>query len=543
MDVILVTITALAISMVVIPLMVALAPHLALLDRPNPRKVHSIPMPRVGGWGIVLGALLPALFWLPLDPLVQAFLFGALVLFLVGVWDDARGIPARAKLLAQVVAVTPAILYADVLLTRIPFFEHAELPGAVAAGLTYLGMVGMINATNLSDGLDGLAGGESLLSLLAIALLAHQSEGGELVLVLATASIGGVLGFLRYNTYPARLFMGDSGSQFLGFTVAFLVILLSQDVNQALSPVAPLLILGLPIIDVILVFVDRLRLGVSPFTAMKNHIHHRLMAIGFTHNQTVVMIYSVQAAMVILGTFFCYATDALLLAWYLGLSAGLLGFIFWASRAGWQANAPGVGAGELFNVLRRFKNSTLCSAVPYTILMIALPLILGFFSLTVEQVPRDFGLMAAVLFVVLVMELLFRRSESSITLRAVVYAAAVFVVFLSVRYHPEVLGSRALPEVVVYGLIVVAIAVAMRCTGNGRFQTTPLDYLMLFVVLALGLFSNSRFENELVSTVIVKSVILLYACELLMNYVTSRWNALNLATVASLGIMAFRGLA
>ena len=104
MGLILITITALAISMVVIPLMMYLAPRLELLDQPNARKVHSSPMPRVGGWGIVLGALLPILFSLPLDPVVQSFLFGGLVLFAVGVWDDAKGLSAPPKLLAQVIA-------------------------------------------------------------------------------------------------------------------------------------------------------------------------------------------------------------------------------------------------------------------------------------------------------------------------------------------------------------------------------------------------------------------------------------------------------
>jgi UDP-GlcNAc:undecaprenyl-phosphate GlcNAc-1-phosphate transferase len=545
MDLVLISITALAISMVVIPLMMLLAPHLELLDQPNARKVHSRPMPRVGGWGIVLGALVPILFSLPMDPVVQAFLIGGLVLFVVGVWDDAKGLSASLKLLAQLVAVTPAIFYADLLVARVPFLEGAELVSLAAIPLTYLGMVGMINATNLSDGLDGLAGGESILSLLAIAVLAYQSEGGGMLLVLATASIGGVLGFLRYNTHPARLFMGDSGSQFLGFTAAFLVILLSQKINLAMSPVAPLLVLGLPIIDVVLVFSDRISKGVSPFKPMKNHIHHRLMDLGFTHNQTVVIIYSVHAVMVISGTFYCYSSDASLLVWYFALSAGFLGMIFFAAHVGWRANTPESNTSAFFRLVRRVKRSSLFTSLPHATLTLMVPLVLVFFSLTVQEVPRDFALMAAVLFVVFLLDLLFRRGEGSVTVRVVVYATAVFVVFLSARFHPPILDDWRLVEIAVYGSIVVAIAIAMRLSGSKGFQTTPLDYLILFVVLALGLFSSSRFggfDSELSSAMIVKSVILLYGCEVLLSQARSRINVLNAVVLLSLGVMGYRGL-
>jgi UDP-GlcNAc:undecaprenyl-phosphate GlcNAc-1-phosphate transferase len=176
-----------------------------------------------------------------------------------------------------------------------------------------IAMVGMINAINHSDGLDGLASGEVLISLSAMAFLAYQVGGGNEVLIIALAALGAIIGFLRYNTHPAKIFMGDTGSQFLGFTVGFLAILLTQRIDCSMSPAVALLLLGLPVVDILVVLKKRIREGRNWFKASKNHIHHRLLSLGFLHEEAVIVIYSAQILCVTTGVLFCYRSDWLLL--------------------------------------------------------------------------------------------------------------------------------------------------------------------------------------------------------------------------------------
>jgi UDP-GlcNAc:undecaprenyl-phosphate GlcNAc-1-phosphate transferase len=241
-------VAAMIISMVLIPIMVRVAPRLGLIDRPNARKVHATPIPRVGGIGIVLGGLTVIVFLLPPDRLVHAYLLGALVLFVFGVWDDICEIGHYAKFLGQLIAALIVVLYGNLYVVSFPFVSGGEIAATFGVPFTLFALLGMINAINHSDGLDGLAGGESLFSLGAIALLAilaeHAGSDGVVVFTIAVAVIGGLLGFLRYNTHPARVFMGDSGSQFLGYTLGCLAILLTQRVDPKLSPTVVLLLLG-----------------------------------------------------------------------------------------------------------------------------------------------------------------------------------------------------------------------------------------------------------------------------------------------------------
>src|SRR5262245_46618922 len=223
---------AVALSMLVIPLALRVAPAVGLMDLPDARKVHKSPVPRVGGWGITLGALAPVVIAFPLEPLTQSFVLGCLTLFVFGIWDDAREIGHWVKFTGQIIAACLVVYYGGLYVAHFPFLDGPLAPG-IGKPFTVFAIVGAINAINHSDGLDGLAGGESMLSLIAIAFLGYLVDSAFVVGV-ALAAIGGIVGFLRYNTHPARVFMGDSGSQVLGFTLAFLVVYLTQVANAAL---------------------------------------------------------------------------------------------------------------------------------------------------------------------------------------------------------------------------------------------------------------------------------------------------------------------
>ena len=260
MELLLTLFTAGAASLAIVPLMMRLAPRLGMVDQPNSRKVHAYPIPRVGGWGIVLGALVAILVWAPFDELVLCYIFGVVVLFAFGAWDDRRELGHYTKFIGQLVAVSPVVFIAGLYVVHFPFVGPHAIPAWAAMAFTVFALIGMTNAINHSDGLDGLAGGEAVLSLVAIGFLAYLAKGNLTVLI-AFSVIGGVFGFLRYNTHPAVVFMGDSGSQVIGFSLGLLAVLLTQRTAPDLSPTVVLLLLGLPVADILYVFYRRIREG------------------------------------------------------------------------------------------------------------------------------------------------------------------------------------------------------------------------------------------------------------------------------------------
>lgn len=545
MSPILVPVMALAISMVVIPLMRRLAPALGFLDKPSPRKVHTTPTARVGGWGIVLGALVPIAFGLGLaDPLVQSYVAGGLILWAFGSWDDSRELSPYVKLLGQCLAAAVVVLHGGLVLERVPFLDPVPLPGWLAAPLSLMALVAMINAMNLSDGLDGLAGGEALLSLLAMVLLAYLAGDGRTV-VTGLAVIGSTIGFLRFNTYPARLFMGDSGSQFLGFTVGVLALLLSQIANTALGAAVPLLLLGLPAVDLVAVVIQRTRERVHWFRPTRTHLHHRLLDLGFEHREAVVVIYGVQALFVLTGVALRYASDALTVLVYLVYCAGAFAVVLRLSQKGWQAGNLARATG-LRRAVGLVRETRYCRSLALGFLGAAVPVFLVAEGLMTASVPRDIALMSAVLLPVLLIELALRSTVNSVTLRGVVYATITFVLYLALSGGPEAGGvARAdwpLHSAAFFGAVAVAVAMALRCGRNGSFQTTPMDYLVVLVVVLLGFLPTERFGEVPVNELVIKAIIMLYACEIFLHEARRRWNTVSLGSLAALGIIAARGL-
>ena len=204
----LIAMMAMAISMVIIPLMMRLAPVLGMIDAPDDRKVHTKPIPRVGGLGIVLGALVPMLVWLPFTDLTISIFLGTTILLVFGTWDDIAELGHYVKFTGQFLAAVCVVYYGDLYVSHFPLNNYETLPEFIGKPFTVIAIVGMINAINHSDGLDGLAGGESLISLSVIAYLAYVFDS-HLMLVLCAATVGGIFGFLRFNSHPARVFMGD----------------------------------------------------------------------------------------------------------------------------------------------------------------------------------------------------------------------------------------------------------------------------------------------------------------------------------------------
>lgn len=531
---------ALAVSMTLIPVMIRLAPHIGMIDKPDPRKVHVAPIPRAGGVGIVLGALLPMVIWLPFTDTLIAYCIGSLVLLVFGVWDDIAELGHYVKFIGQFVAAIVVVYYGGVVVETFPFMDMDPLPANIGKPFTVIALVGMINAINHSDGLDGLAGGESLMSLAGILYLASQVEGAQ-TMVLVVAVMGGVFGFLRFNSHPARVFMGDGGSQFLGFSLGVFAVLLSQRDYPALSPVVPLLLLGLPIADILVVFWKRARAGGNWFKATKNHIHHRLLEMGFHHYESVTIIYTLQALLVVTAVCLPYAADGALMAIYLGICFILFALLRHAERSGWRAHGVG-GHGLIVGALTRLQNNPAAVRMPGHVVAVAVALFVLVEAFSVAYVPGDLALIAAVLALALLMRLALGYRVWFLMLRLLMFMAIALVVYLSSRYPP--LGALGWEWVgyVFFGILALAIIVGVRVAERERFRVTPLDYLVVLIALALALVPETSLQESGVVEMAFHAILLFYGAELAMRQMRSRWNPFTVSILVSLGVVAARGM-
>ena len=305
---------AAAISFVLTPIVRRRAVRHGVVDRPNHRRVNTRPVPRSGGLAIaaaflgvsVVVVLLNLQFrWIRLPPLLEsgdvvALLAGAAAAAIIGALDDLLDLRARWQLLGQLGLAFGAVALGIGINTVNNPFGPGTIPfeGVVATAITVLWIVGMINSVNFIDGLDGLSSGIGLIAALTLGVisLTTQVAGGQpFVALLCFALAGSLLGFLRWNFHPASIFPGTSGTMFIGYTLAVLSILGSAKVAVAL------LVLGIPIIDAFWIIVRRLFAGRSPFTPDRGHIHHRLLDLGLSHRQTVVLIYGICAGLGVLS--------------------------------------------------------------------------------------------------------------------------------------------------------------------------------------------------------------------------------------------------
>jgi len=317
--------TALFASLLMVPFLRRWALERGELDQPDERKQHTVPMPRLGGVAIFLSFLFSAIVFVPISNCTRGILAGGLIIFVTGLIDDLHGISSRQKFVGEVAACLVAILIGNHYLVSLgDLFGSGEilLPVWLGVPFTVFAVVGVINAINLIDGLDGLAGGISLLAMSAFFVFGLLNDD-LIAMSLTAAMIGGILGFLKYNFYPARIFMGDAGSLTVGFILGILAVHITQHPHSNVSPVAPLLILGVPIIDTIWVMSRRLLHGENPFASDRTHVHHRFLNLGFEHRFTVVIIYGLTTFWVVFTTLSLQLPDYVLFYSFLAINLAI----------------------------------------------------------------------------------------------------------------------------------------------------------------------------------------------------------------------------
>lgn len=478
--------TALFLSLFVVPVTIVLARKVGAVDFPKERSSHSIPTTRLGGLGIAASLVLSCLMFLPLNAFAWAFLIGLLVIIATGLIDDIADIGARWKFVGQIVAAGAFVLLGGGSLENLgSFLGGGEItPGLFAVPLTIFCMVGGMNAFNLSDGLDGLAGGLAAIAAIFFVNLAWQAGAPDLLLV-SVALLGAVIGFLRYNSYPARLFMGDCGSLVLGYVLAAVLVSGSQRDVLAVPLAAWVMVVALPLLDTLLVMARRVRYGFSPFKPDRTHLHHRLMALRLPHPVVVAVIYAAMVAFGMMGLLLLDSPDWYVFAVLLAMGAVLFGGVSAAQHLGLMFRATGgkrpPATGRQWPLFMRLSGAVISSAIPISIFLVSL-LCLPALFFPLPELNRNEALALFMLAGAVVFYSLQHKQASQGMLHGAVYVS-IFALFFLYNLAVAADGHWVNVYLMVISLL-AAVWVAIKIILRRKvvvFRTSGFELLLVFL--------------------------------------------------------------
>jgi len=535
------------ITMALVPILRLAAVRLqAGMDVPDCRKVHCTPIPKVGGLAMAVGVLVPVALMADGGRFVNAVLIGSGVIVLFGLVDDLRTLGWKAKFGGQIAAALVVILYGGL---KVHFLgdclpEGALLPDLLALPLTLLVIVGVTNAINLSDGLDGLAGGTSLLTFLCLGLLCYT--GGDFpeklfVMLLCTAAAGAIFGFLRFNTHPATVFMGDTGSQLLGFLAATLALGITQR-ESPLSPLLLLLLMGFPVLDTLVVMVERIRAGRSPFSPDKNHFHHKLMRLGLFHTEAVTLIYAITAGMTGAAYLLRYHSDWLILLVYAGFSALVVAAFGAAERRGFAFSREGFFDTGIKQRLKPLKEKSLLIRAVFVPLLYGLPLLFAAAGLVRAAVPGYLGAAAAGFAAAIVAARLIRKEWVNPVMRVAFYLVVPMVLSLG-EVEPADWVKPALFSAYqyAYGLLAFFTVLTLRFTRRKKgFKATPMDFLVLVIALVVPNLPGDVAGGMRMGEMAIKLLVMYFSFEVLIGELRGELRKIAIGLLAGLVLLAAR---
>jgi len=515
------------------------------LDIPDERKVHTKPIPRLGGIAIFCSFLFTIIFFMDIDQKIRGFLAGAICIFLIGFIDDLSRITPRQKFAGEFIAVIMLVLVGNISVKNLgtPFGLNLIELGPFAIPFTIIGIVGLINAINLIDGLDGLAGGVCTIACIAFATLAYSS-GNATLFHLSTALCGTLIGFLRYNNYPAKIFMGDGGSLLLGYCMGTFSVMLASEGTLPVSPYIPLLILGVPIIDTLVVMANRLRSGFRLFMPDKTHMHHRLINMGIGHKYTVLIVFGVSYLMSIIGMLGYrltkignrYMNDTTLLIILIIIAAAFYGIVQYYKTRNTDiidlTKEQSLRSTDSYRLIVRMTGRLITGIKHLMITILMLPIFLS---------HADIERFSLVPFAMLILSLFLYQMRSkwgNLPLQVFVYSFSCLLIFGLENFGRDenILGiplmfvSNALFFLL---LILTGIKIFMRSRA-AYMIVTPFDYLMLLVVLSAPLLPQVLIGQIHLMTVAAKSVILFVGFKLVLMRQMRRNRKILLAITVSL---------
>ncbi len=502
-----------------IPIFKRMAFKWHLVDTPDPRKVHATPMARSGGISMALGAIIPIMIWVPMDDLLLSIYMGCAIIVFFGILDDVSPLDAWQKLLAQVAGAAVVILRGGLRIESIEGLAPmgGALPMTVSLALTLVFIVGVTNAINLSDGLDGLAGGISMMSFISIGFFAYRC-GNIAIALMSIAVAGSILGFLRFNTHPAVIFMGDAGSQMLGFLSVVFTIVLTQT-NTPYSQITPLFLIGFPILDTLMVMVERISKGVSPFKPDKNHFHHKLMKLGLYHSEAVLSIYLVQALFICCAFFFRFYSNGTNLLIFTAVAGGLIFLseltrkkkIKFRNRKKNKARSRSVLAmvvGEQFSIRFFFR-----------MLKWWLPLVLLIQSLISTRIPDHLAWMLLGSMVLILGVTYFQPGVKKDGIRMVLYCCIPFLMYTSTMSPaPWMTQHLATANHLTFVALIFFVIATLNLTKRKKgFRFNPLDFLIFIVIFIFPNLPSIHIETPLIKVVVSKVLILFFSYDVLLG--------------------------
>jgi UDP-GlcNAc:undecaprenyl-phosphate GlcNAc-1-phosphate transferase len=539
---------SLIIVIILIPFFIKLAARMNYVDLPNQRKVHDRPIPVLGGLAMVIATLSIVFIWVEITPLIKGYILGVLILVMFGMLDDHYHMKARDKFMGQILAAVVAIFLGGIRVATIGDVTTGIISlGFLWLPITLLLIVGMTNAINLADGLDGLGAGLSIITFSFIAYMAHVL-GEPNIAVVAVVITGASLGFLRYNTFPAVIFMGDTGSQFLGFSAAALSISLTQRHPEVLSSVLPILVLGFPIIDTAVVMTERIINKRSPFKADKNHFHHKLLRIGFLHREAVIIIYFMQVLLVSCAFVFRFYSDTTLLAGFCTFAALVIAiFIFLERRRVVIESFRGIRNRIFAPKAQGFLSRYSITNRTFHTLLLLLPLTLLTSSLFSISVPLDVGLISMALVTSIgVLFLIKRNLAYGLIEFATYYIGSFFIYIFEVQKLSINLLSHRIalngPLNILFLIVAVLIVVHIVCdSGIEDLQITPLHFLILFMALVVPNLPEHHIEQYHLGPVTAKIIIFLFGYDILFRRLRKRLTLVTVTTVGAMLLVSGRG--
>ena len=492
-------------TLLLVPPIKRLAIVTGAIDEPDERRVHKGRVPRLGGLAMFFGFLLTFLIYFNGYTQYRGIFIGMFIVVIIGLIDDSLGLDPRLKFLGQIVAALAAMVLSDVNINFLGGVLGSNYSlGWLSWPLTVFWIVGITNAINLSDGLDGLASGISLIAFTSFGFLAYQRDD-VVIFSLCLVLVGCILGFLKYNTHPAEVFMGDTGSLFLGYFLGTLSIAGNFKSLTTMTLILPVLVLLVPISDTLWAIVRRLREGRSPFSADKKHFHHKLLNYGMDQSQTVSVIYGISAALSICAVALAnsgslkYMLIPLLVLGAAGSLAHAFGMIdLWR----WTDSTS-----HFFEKLFPFEMRTMISNTCLKMLYVGSAIYLIAFLAGIPVLPRNHLFIVSTTVVLFLFLFVTRGANGqSFTIFSLFFLAAAMVLVINfiLSQEPVMFGLNvAYLETTAMTLLIAGVLGKLFFKKKKEiFLSTPLEFFIFLVVLSIAIVpENIRTEFNLVGNV------------------------------------------
>jgi UDP-GlcNAc:undecaprenyl-phosphate GlcNAc-1-phosphate transferase len=524
------------------PIVINLACRANIMDIPDDRKIHCDPVPRIGGVAMAIGAFIPIILWAPPDKFVKAILLGAGLLVVFGLIDDIKNIGFKLKFAGQTIAALVVIIYGGLQIKSLGILIPAgfPLPDWLSIPLTLVVIVAVTNAINLSDGLDGLAGGITLLTFLCIGYLSYLIKF-QAIEVTSVAMVGAIFGLLRYNTHPATVFMGDAGSQLLGFVAITASLALTQNSNQ-LSPILPLLVIGFPVIDTVFVIAKRILKKRSPFNADKNHLHHKFIELGFYHSESVILIYILHAIMVSMAFVFRNESAWFHLCLYILFAALILAFIFSANRIGWQVKRYALIDKIIKGKLKSLREEQTIIRFSFKAVEIGFIFLLLFTCFLPEHIHIYFSISSLALLGFILLAWQIKKEWISIVIEISIFLMIPFLIYLSETDVGYLSNSTLIKAYSLsFAFLVFFVLLTLKFTRRRGFKTTPTDCLILIIAFVVPNLPDEKIRYWQMGFVATKIIVLFFTYEILKGELRLNTERLSAAGILALLVISIRG--